>query len=75
MYSRRKKVSFSGVDVIGDTYSSEEYDRRIIDGLLYKRMKNQISHHEYLKELELLRLYKIHEMRVHRLSLPNTYLK
>jgi hypothetical protein len=76
MYSRRKKsVGFSEIDIIGDTYSSEDYDRTIIDGLLYRRMKNIISHQEYVREMELLRLYKIHEMRVHRMSLSNTYFK
>jgi hypothetical protein len=74
MINRKKNVRFNEIDIIGDTYSPDDYDRSIIDGLLYRRMTGIVSHNEYLKEMELLKLYKIHEMRVHIKSLKNTKL-
>lgn len=66
-----KRVRFTEIDIIYETYSSLPadtwfYDRSQIDHLLYRRAYKKISEMDYMKELYYLELYKKNEMVVCR---------
>lgn len=77
MYKMQKRVRFSDTFVIGDTYSSDDYDRSTIDSLVYRRAKYGTPQIEIEFRLAIvsLNLYKMNEMNVHSSSAKNTTFK
>jgi hypothetical protein len=77
MYKIQKKVRFSDTFVIGDTYSSDDYDRSTIDSLVYRRARYGTPQIEMEFRLAIvsLNLYKMNEMTIHPASITNTNLK
>ena len=65
----KKKVCFNDDIVIFETYSKDDYDRYMIDSILYQRSFNRISDDEWCTILNELINYKKNEMIVH----INTY--
>lgn len=53
------------------TYSNAEYDRSVIDHVLYRKAYKRISEDEYNNIFALLDIYKLYVMPVHNLSLKN----
>ena len=51
------------------TYSNTEYDRIPIDSILLKKMSNQMSEKDWIKNRNALLRYKYCEMIVHKDSL------
>jgi hypothetical protein len=66
-----KKVTFNLNNIVYTTYSSEEYDRHIIECVLYRRSYNKISDYEWNKIFIELNNYKTNEMIVHKDSIQN----
>lgn len=76
MFNRKKRVSWSETEIIGDTYSPDDYDRSIHpDTLIYKRAKRRVTDMEFALAIRSLNLYKTYEMQVHKASMGNTTLK
>jgi len=63
-------VCFDEEVVFYETYSTQEYDRYMIDSILYQRSFNRISDNEWCDILNELLNYKRNEMIVH----INTYI-
>jgi hypothetical protein len=67
-----KKVKFDlEKNVVYYTYSPDEYDRHIIDCVLYMRGYNKVSNEEWNNIFVELNLYKMKEMKVHKDSIQN----
>ena len=69
-YIKKKRVCFDEEVVFYETYSTQEYDRYMIDSILYQRSFNRISDNEWCDILNELLNYKRNEMIVH----INTYI-
>ena len=62
----KKHCTFNdGINIIYETYSSEEYDRHSIDSILYQKLYNRISDYEWLLLVSELNTYKKKEMIIH----------
>lgn len=67
-----KRVNFNlNNNKIFITYSNQEYDRSIIDHVLYRRAYRRISDEEMHAIYVNLDLYKLYEMNVHKDSIKN----
>lgn len=53
------------------TYSPDEYDRSVIDHVLYRKSYQRISDNELYAIYVNLDLYKLYEMVVHKNSISN----
>jgi hypothetical protein len=60
-------------NILYKTYSAEEYDRRQIDSILYKKAYQKVSPVEWLDMINTLNAFKC-EMVVHKNSVGNTKL-
>lgn len=70
--TKHKVVSFNLNDnTIHETYSSDTYDRSVIDSILYRKAYNRVSDAEWQEVLMSLNKYKIEEMISHKDSLHN----
>lgn len=67
-----KRVTFQlDKNQIHITYSSEEYDRHVIDSILYMRGYRKISDEEWSNIFVELNNYKTTQMKVHKDSIQN----
>lgn len=69
-----KNVVFNNFVTVYPTYSSEEYDRRVIDCILYKKCLNKIPDTKWINMYKKLDKYKKNDMVVHKMSIYNTNL-
>ena len=67
----KKTVSFNENIEIHETYNSDEYDRQVIDYVLYRKAYNKITNEEFNAIFVNLDLYKLYEMLIHKDSLHN----
>jgi hypothetical protein len=71
-----KNVSFNlEQNQVYDTYSNKEYDRAMIDSVLYLRSYNRISDKEWNQVLHELDQYKFKDMLIHKQSLKNIHIR
>jgi len=70
--SKSKVVRFNSIPTVHSTYSSDEYDRFIIDSILYMWCLKRVSTEEWLQVFIELNSYKMNEMIVHKYSIQNT---
>jgi predicted GTPase len=68
-----KQVTFDlDRNSVVETFSSDDYDRRMIDSILVRKCRNQVSFYEWFSVVQELQKYKSQEMIVHPMSLQNT---
>jgi hypothetical protein len=70
--TKYKRVTFQlEKNQIHTTYSSEEYDRHVIDSILYMRGYRKVSDEEWSNIFVELNNYKTTQMIVHKDSIQN----
>ena len=71
-----KKVVFNlNRNTIHQVYSKQDYDRKMIDSIMYLKCYNRVSEQEWRAMLEEMAIYKFHHMLIHKSSIASVTLK